>query len=147
MVALFLKDSPKEKGLLPDGGVDLLAQSEERPEKQGLTWSAARSSSTFWLLVCGFSLVGASVHACVIHLVSMLTDRGISAENAALASSALGISTVRAQQKSLTSEQKQVVDTVSTIFTAARTDDVPKFDSVMPFTYSTEAPDSTATPS
>jgi MFS family permease len=29
------------KGLLPDGGVDLLAQSEERPEKQGLTcWCA-----------------------------------------------------------------------------------------------------------
>jgi hypothetical protein len=27
----------------------------------------------------------------VIHLVSMLTDRGISAENAALASSALGV--------------------------------------------------------
>jgi MFS family permease len=91
MVALFLKDSPKEKGLLPDGGVDFHAQSEERPEKQGLTWSAARSSSTFWLMVCGFSLVGASVHACVIHLVSMLTDRGVSAENAALASSALGV--------------------------------------------------------
>jgi hypothetical protein len=41
------------------------------------------------------------------------------------------ISTVRAQQKSLTSEQRQVVDTVSTIFTAARTDDVAKFDSVI----------------
>jgi MFS family permease len=91
MVALFLKDSPKEKGLLPDGGVDFHSQSEEPPEKQGLTWPAARSSRTFWLMVCGFSLVGASVHACVIHLVSMLTDRGVSAENAALASSALGI--------------------------------------------------------
>jgi ketosteroid isomerase-like protein len=40
-------------------------------------------------------------------------------------------STARAQQKSLTSEQKQVVDTVSTIFTAARADDVAKFDSVI----------------
>jgi hypothetical protein len=77
--------------LLPDGGVDLLAQSEERPEKQGLTWSAARSSSTFRLLACGFSPIGASVHACVIHLVSILIDRGISAANAALASSALGV--------------------------------------------------------
>jgi len=91
MVVLFLRDSPKEKGLLPDGGADFLAQSEERPEKQGLTWSAARSSSTFWLMLSSFSLVGASVHACVIHLVSMLTDRGVSAENAALASSALGV--------------------------------------------------------
>jgi ketosteroid isomerase-like protein len=41
------------------------------------------------------------------------------------------VCTTRAQQKSLTSDQKQVVDTVSTIFTAARADDVAKFDSVI----------------
>jgi len=41
------------------------------------------------------------------------------------------VSTARAQQKSLTFDQKQVVDTVSTIFTAARADDVAKFDSVI----------------
>ena len=39
--------------------------------------------------------------------------------------------TVRAQQTSLTSDQKQVVDTVSTIFIAARADDVAKFDSII----------------
>jgi hypothetical protein len=39
--------------------------------------------------------------------------------------------TASAQKKSLTSDQKQVVDTVSTIFTAARADDVAKFDSVI----------------
>jgi hypothetical protein len=41
------------------------------------------------------------------------------------------VSTASAQQKSLTSDQKEVVDTVSTIFTAARADDVAKFDSVI----------------
>jgi hypothetical protein len=41
------------------------------------------------------------------------------------------VSTARAQQKLLTSDQRQVVDTVSTIFTAARADDVAKFDSVI----------------
>jgi hypothetical protein len=41
------------------------------------------------------------------------------------------VSTVKAQQNSLTSDQKQVVDIVSTIFTAARADDVAKFDSVI----------------
>jgi hypothetical protein len=41
------------------------------------------------------------------------------------------VATVRAQQKSLTSDQRQVVDTVSTIFTAARADNVAKFDSVI----------------
>jgi hypothetical protein len=41
------------------------------------------------------------------------------------------VSTARAQQKPLTSDQTQIVDTVSTIFAAARTDDVAKFDSVI----------------
>jgi ketosteroid isomerase-like protein len=41
------------------------------------------------------------------------------------------ISTARAQQKHLTTEQTQIADTVSTIFIAARADDVAKFDSVI----------------
>jgi ketosteroid isomerase-like protein len=39
--------------------------------------------------------------------------------------------TARAKQNPLISEQRQVVDTVSTIFTAAGADDVAKFDSVI----------------
>ena len=41
------------------------------------------------------------------------------------------VSTARAQQKRLTADQTQIVNTVSTIFTAARMDDVAKFDSVI----------------
>jgi hypothetical protein len=41
------------------------------------------------------------------------------------------IATAGAQQKHLTSEQTQIADTVSTIFIAARADDVAKFDSVI----------------
>jgi len=37
----------------------------------------------------------------------------------------------RAQQNSLSSDQKQVVDTVSTIFIASRADDIAKFNSVI----------------
>jgi Domain of unknown function (DUF4440) len=42
-----------------------------------------------------------------------------------------GAPSARAQQKLVTAEQRQIVDTVSTIFTAALTDDVAKFDSVI----------------
>jgi ketosteroid isomerase-like protein len=55
----------------------------------------------------------------------------------ALATTALALTfsanlvTARAQQKLVTADQVQIVDTVSTIFTAARTDDVAKFDSVI----------------
>ena len=41
------------------------------------------------------------------------------------------VHTARAQQKPLTADQEQIVDTVSTIFTAARADNVAKFDSVI----------------
>jgi ketosteroid isomerase-like protein len=41
------------------------------------------------------------------------------------------VSTPSAQQKLLTADQTQIVNTVSTIFTAARVDDVAKFDSVI----------------
>lgn len=37
----------------------------------------------------------------------------------------------RAQHKPVTADQAQIIDTVSTIFAAARTDDVAKFDSVI----------------
>jgi hypothetical protein len=41
------------------------------------------------------------------------------------------VSTARTRQKSLTSAQKQVVDTVNTIFAAASTEDIAKLDSVI----------------
>lgn len=43
----------------------------------------------------------------------------------------LNVSPVRAQQKALTADQTKIVDTVSTLFTAARADDLAKFDSVV----------------
>jgi ketosteroid isomerase-like protein len=41
------------------------------------------------------------------------------------------VSSARAQQNSLTANERQIVATVSTIFTAALTDDVVRFDSVI----------------
>ena len=91
VVGLFLVDSPSEMGLLPDGVTTARAQSSATIVDEGVAGSDARTSSAFWLIACAFSLAGGAAQACVIHLVSMLTDRGISAGNAALASSALGV--------------------------------------------------------
>ena len=41
------------------------------------------------------------------------------------------VSSAGAQQKPLTSDERQILDAVSTVFIAARTDDVAKFDSVI----------------
>jgi MFS family permease len=91
VVGIFLKDSPEKMGLQPDGEPDLNTGSIERKNEQGVNWSVARKEPTFWFLASAFFLLGASVHACVIHLVPMLTDRGISVERAAFASSLLGV--------------------------------------------------------
>ena len=93
-VGLFLRNTPKELGLSPDGQRRVPQETSVLMLGEGITGSAARRSSTFWLMVTAFSLAGGAAQACVIHLVPMLTDRGIAAEKAALASSALGIAFV-----------------------------------------------------
>lgn len=89
-VAVFLKERPEEVGLLPDGVVSTRATTAEEGGDPGVTWHDARRSPTFWLMLSAFFLVGASVHACVLHTAAMLTDRGISSQNAALATSLVG---------------------------------------------------------
>ena len=90
VVGIFLRESPEKMGLLPDGEVAAQATVTRQRVAEGVTWHDAWHDPTFWLMVGAFFLVGASVHGCVVHLVPMLTDRGITAERAALASSLLG---------------------------------------------------------
>ena len=47
-------------------------------------------TSTFWLMGMAFFLVSMSLSACLVHMVPLLTDRGISDQNAAFAISLLG---------------------------------------------------------
>jgi MFS family permease len=91
MVSAFLKEDPKQKGLLPDGAMPSLGAAQGREPEEGLSWHDTWHSSTFWLMICAFFLAGASVHACVLHLPALLTDRGVSAEGAAVASSIVGL--------------------------------------------------------
>jgi len=95
IAAAFLRNDPRDKGLLPDGIVDANEKAQavtgEHTCVEGLTWQQTWHSSTFWLLVSSFFLAGASVHACVLHMPALLTDRGVSAQAAAAASSVVGL--------------------------------------------------------
>ena len=100
IVAVFLRNDPKDKDLLPDGIVkaDENAQPAAEPKSiEGLTWHDTWHSSTFWMLVSSFFLAGASVHACVLHMPALLMDRGVSAQEAAAASSVVGFALVIAR--------------------------------------------------
>jgi imidazolonepropionase-like amidohydrolase/sugar phosphate permease len=91
VVGFFLVDKPQLMGLLPDGERVSLHQVEtDRHQPQGMTGLEALRTGTFWLLFVSFLLIGISVVGCLIHLVPMLTDRGVSARTAAFATSVLG---------------------------------------------------------
>lgn len=96
VVSMLLREDPREKGLLPDGmqadGPNgSITAGVARASEEGLSWHETWHSSTFWLLIGSFFLAAASVHACVIHMPALLSDRGVSAQGAALGSSVLGM--------------------------------------------------------
>jgi len=90
VVALFLKESPGEMGLLPDGASKAGHPAEKQNTEEGFSWRDSRRSPTYWLMVSAVFLVGLSVHGCVLHLVPLLNDQGVSPQRIALATSFLG---------------------------------------------------------
>jgi cyanate permease len=88
VVAYFLKEKPGDFGLLPDGASARTEGIES--VRQGLTAQEAWHSQDFWLMVCAFTLVSASVQGCVVHMAPMLNDRNLGARAAASGSSLIG---------------------------------------------------------
>lgn len=87
LVARYLTEDPRDRGLWPDGE----AASADSSAFDGLEWAQVWRTRSFWLMICAFALAAAAAHACFIHLPQLLADRGVTAANAALASSVLGV--------------------------------------------------------
>jgi MFS family permease len=90
IVAALLQNDPAQRGLRPDGDEETPAVHLQSSDKQGLSWHEIWHSPRFWIMICIFSLAGASVHAAVLHMSAIFTDRAISAERAAIATSFVG---------------------------------------------------------
>lgn len=95
ILAALLQNDPAQRGLEPDGDENnqlspLPPPGKQGPDKQGLSWREIWHSPTFWVLICIFSLTGASVHGAVLHMSAIFTDRGFTAERAAMATSLIG---------------------------------------------------------
>jgi MFS family permease len=91
VVAAFLKERPRDVGLLPDGATKTQLVTPVAVEEQGLTMREALHTPDLWIIVGALFLVTASVHACFIHLPQILTDRGKTAKTAAFVSSLFGV--------------------------------------------------------
>lgn len=79
LTALFVRERPKPPA----------AASAPSP---GVTLPQGLRSSAFWLIVATLFLGSVSVNGAITHLSPLLTDRGVTPSNAALAASALGFS-------------------------------------------------------
>jgi cyanate permease len=90
VIAALLKNDPQERGLRPDGDERNQASQLPREEKQGLSWHEIWHSPTFWIMICIFSLAGASVHGAILHMSAIFTDRGVTAQHAAVATALVG---------------------------------------------------------
>jgi MFS family permease len=90
VVGAFLKEKPEDLGLLPDGARFRDSRAAARADALGLNIHDACRSRIFWLMLCAFFLVAVSVQGCLVHISAMLTDRGLTAQSAALGSSLMG---------------------------------------------------------
>ena len=81
LMFLFLKDPP---------AADSTKEISDNEQTEGLTRSEALRSSLLWLLIGAFFVISMSIHACMIHLVPLLKDRGMTPNGAALAASVMG---------------------------------------------------------
>jgi MFS family permease len=94
VVAALLQNDPAQRGLQPDGDEKTPASTLLPQDQQGLSWHEIWHSQIFWVLITIFSLAGASVHGAVLHISAIFTDRGITAERAAMATSLVGAAVI-----------------------------------------------------
>ena len=95
-IALLLRDSPAAVGQTPDGdaprvaGPDAGAAARGAPaEATGIPLAGVVRMPRYWLMVATFFLIGFAVQSVMLHLVPLLTARGLSPMLAALAQSLL----------------------------------------------------------
>ncbi len=69
-----------------------IRQEHDSPQSaEGLSRAEALRSSVLWLLIVAFFIISAAIQACMIHLVPLLKDRGMTPAKAAFAASLMGV--------------------------------------------------------
>ena len=86
-VGWLLRDDPASLGQRPDGDLDDTALATAAQPVTGMTLSAAVRTRTFWIILLTFFTIGFAIQSALMHLVPLLTSRGISPMAAAMAQS------------------------------------------------------------
>ena len=90
---VLLHDSPRERGLLPDGDPEPRAHATGAT-LIGLTRTAALRSPRFALMIVTFLLLGAGIGGVMLQFVPILVSHGVTPAGAAATASGLGVSLI-----------------------------------------------------
>lgn len=101
-VFAFLRNDPADMGLSPDSAASApeasmtghKAMDLSSDVSLGLSWREVRREPAFWVMISAFVMASASLHAGILHLPTLLMDRGFTAQRAAMGSSAVGIALI-----------------------------------------------------
>lgn len=86
-VTWLLSDDPTSLGQRPDGDIGDSSDSPIAQPVTGITLGVAVRSRNFWRILLTFFVIGFAIQSALMHLVPMLTSRGISPMAAAMAQS------------------------------------------------------------
>lgn len=87
LAALMIHDDPRRRAGAKGAAGAAAAPVAPLP---GLTAKEARSGRVFWIMAVSFAVFGLFTAGMMVHLVPLLTDRGLAPEQAALAASSVG---------------------------------------------------------
>ncbi len=96
VIFLVFRETPQELGLQPDGRQDPRLH-QAALTGAGLSRSETLATKEFWLLFFVFCILSFSLFGLLIHFVPLLTDRGMSTTDAALAASTIGFTIMGAR--------------------------------------------------
>jgi MFS family permease len=88
MTGFFLVDRPQQIGLQPLQNTEATtahAVDSHTAHGRDLTLAEAKRTTAFWCMALSFGLLSAVLHGCITHFAPLLTDKGLSPQQAALA--------------------------------------------------------------
>ncbi len=96
ILALVLRNEPRELGLNPDGaaGPQTASDRQSAATAVGLTAGEAARRPSFWLMIGSFAIFGFYTLGVVVHFVPLLVDRGLERTSASLMASSIGIALI-----------------------------------------------------
>lgn len=89
MIGFFFVDHPQQVGLRPYGegedNLERISAATHAAHGRDFTLAEARETLTFWCMAVSFGLLSAVLHGCITHFAPLLTDKGLSPQQAAAA--------------------------------------------------------------